>query len=1470
MVFLGMPERCRLLVALLLLIYLPGWTQSVADAPIAVLRTPVADTTTSPLAKRIHALHDRILAEGRMASQLNNETLTRLPIGIAQNVGGLAYVIAIDSAVFTSQGAFFNAYLSLEIPATGDRVAFAATNIAFHPNGLARASTSNRLVLVQDYALTLSKQVTMNLTTADRRNFVEWNCAGFQSINLKGNFEFSNQLLVPDSPDGKPGSGTVKAGFEVANLRDWGSLLVHVDIPPFQLPSLAGVSFAVRNAWVDYSDLANPDGMLFPTSYANTYGSNPTLWQGFYLQAVGVKLPGELHKQRKQIDAANLIIDNRGVSGFFGARNLLGYEEGDLEGWPFSIDSLGVQLQCSQLSGAAFSGRINVPLFEESQPLRYRAFMTNDQGRTDYGFAVRTTQTLTVPLLVAEAELKPNSEIRVVTKNGKLRPEALLHGVLHVGAPLGSSGSKAQLNGLAFQDLYLSTEHPYVRGGVFSLNGLKNHSLAGFPLSLDSLSLRFQDGRAMLTVGAKLNLTEKIPAATTVNIFGKLESVTEGSGDAQRTRQKWTYDKTTLSAITIGVDEGAFSFQGTLQLYDGDPTFGNGFRGEIQARFQPIEKLTATAQFGNVRGMRYWYVDAKALMSNGLPIAPGFGLYGFGGGMYYRMKRKDVPATNATASISDAIPGATRSGIQYVPDSTMGLGLKAAVTIGTSPKPDPFNADAGFELAFNQRGGLRYANFQGEGYFMTPLAKRSASAPLYAALNVNYDTENQTLHANLDTYVNVGGVLRGSQNGQGLAGSAVMHFAPDKWYIYIGTPDARVGLNFLNFVKTGGYFMVRTEIPAMPAPPAVVSSILGDMDLDFMRNESALRRGAGFAFGANLEVGSPQRKYLGPFYGQFHVGAGFDIMLKDYGEARCEGNSSPLGINGWYASGQAYAFLQGAIGIRVNMFFINGEFDILRIGAAAALQAKLPNPAWLRGVAGGEFSILGGLVKGKCRFQVTVGEECKIEGGSALEGVKVISQMSPANSEGEVSVFNAPQVAFNIAIDKAFETLDGDNNYQSYRARLKEFKVICGGRAVAGTLEWNEAGDVVVFKPTDILPPKTSVTASVKVYWEKKENGAWRPLGNGNQVAGETAETQFTTGLAPNHIDAGNVRYSYPLAQQYHFLKGESPGGYLQLVQGQDDLFQPMVDGKAWKFVTRFTPPGSTPGPALEVPLSYDAEQNLITYPLPPQLANEQVYAVSFVRLPATANEGVDQNVTQGEKTLVASGDSNRVSTNSKSIAGSYTNAQEKNLYESRFRTSRFNTFVEKMNALSVGNWADHIEGTNLLRLGLNVEGPETFDAFEIKGSAATAPLIELRADAANPWLRDHLGPQFYNAYPRSNDLKLGWREPQVLGTPPLKAVFIRQSPDDQKLAAEGVDAPPLNTGAVFTYDLSYYTFQDYYELAGKAADLRTQGRLSAAGWPLLGQPYRELMPGTYRFTLSYVLPGRNIVTSRKEFTLSW
>ena len=193
-------------------------------------------------------------------------------------------------------------------------------------------------------------------------------------------------------------------------------------------------------------------------------------------------------------------------------------------------------------------------------------------------------------------------------------------------------------------------------------------------------------------------------------------------------------------------------------------------------------------------------------------------------------------------------------------------------------------------------------------------------------------------------------------------------------------------------------------------------------------------------------------------------------MLKQYKDAHCEGSSEPIGINGWYGNAQAYVFLQGELGVKVNLKFLKFRFPIIQGAAATLLQAKLPNPAWFAGYLGVKFNILGGMMKGNMRFKLEIGNECKIVSGNGKEavvGMAVISDVTPKDT-ANADVFTAPQVAFNFAMDKDIPIQDAEGD-KTFRVQLDQFDLVSNGKTIPGSIKWNANKDVATFYSTEIL-----------------------------------------------------------------------------------------------------------------------------------------------------------------------------------------------------------------------------------------------------------------------------------------------------------------------------------------------------------------------------------------------------------------
>ena len=409
------------------------------------------------------------------------------------------------------------------------------------------------------------------------------------------------------------------------------------------------------------------------------------------------------------------------------------------------------------------------------------------------------------------------------------------------------------------------------------------------------------------------------------------------------------------------------------------------------------------------------------------------------------------------------------SGQFYEPDSTAGLGFKAGVFLAI-PDEKAFSGKLMFEIAFNAQGGLRKIFFLGEGTCMGNMKVMDGPAKLMGKINdfeksanlsasgiendipimkhfngmdksgmaktfggdgdkprdeiklsltVEFNFEQKELTANFKPYISVGnGMIKGAYD-DNLAGEGNLYIGPDKWFINVGTPSNPIKITALGLAELTSYFMMGTSIEGSPAPPDQVAQILGisPESLDYMRDLNALGDGKGIAFGAALAIETGDKQFL-IFYYRITAGLGFDVMVKNYGtDAYCEGRTGSLGVNGWYANGQAYAYFQGSVGINVKLAFVRGRYEILKVSAAAILQAQLPNPFWMKGIVGGNYSILNGLVTGSCRLEVELGEKCQIrENGDELAGIDVIADMSPATGKVDVSVFTKPQGVFNICL----------------------------------------------------------------------------------------------------------------------------------------------------------------------------------------------------------------------------------------------------------------------------------------------------------------------------------------------------------------------------------------------------------------------------------------------------------------------
>lgn len=1433
---------------------------------------------------------------------LTKNDLAGLPIGIApQGCGSGTTIIVVDSAYSTEKGGwFFSAFASIVLPGSAKPIAFAAKNISFNDGGLS-SSSRMKLVLVSTQLIKINDNVNLELP-ADGHNFVEFDCSGFKGINLKGNFIFSDGLLKPDT-EIAPGATTVTASLDIY-ATDLNDIKTTVSITPFKIRGIEDVAFEVRNAVVDCSDLSNPTGFSFPQAYQHTYGENIDLWRGFYLQdlIVRVKVASDSASSRKgiTIQAHDLIIDDLGVSGVFSADNVLPLKDGSADGWPFSIDRLSVTLKLNKITGGGINGSLGVP-FLGDDPAPYTAMIEQGTRGMNYRFSIATTEEkiFSTPFN-AKIRLDKGSTIILEKKdNGSLVPSAILNGAL-------STEGDMKTDKLRFENLTLTSRKPYVLAGEFSTVGSGKSSGGGFPLSISEIKLKIYPGKIGIGFKVSLNLSnseskqgssgqsteggdqtneKSFSASTSLEILIKLQErdvIVPAEGEVAaytKKRHRWEFDRVQINQITLACKTQAFTLEGVLDFYKEDPVYGNGFHGAIKFSIPAVlqNPVRVNAYFGSKQGttenFRYWHLDAYVPLGNIMIYPPALFLTGIMGGASYRMVRQQALVPDfSKMGTEDSGGGSSTESAVYIPDETAGISFMAGITLVIGNE-NAINADVMFEVAFNRGGGLKYVQFNGSAFFMTPASDRvrgmggSPTGTIFAQMSMLYDNDNKVFHSNVKTYINLFGLVTGV-GPNGLVGEAVIHIDKNDWYTYVGRPSQMFGLSILGLVSVETYFMVGTKIENLPLPPKEVQEIFGDIDLSIMRDDMASAGGKGFAAGLRLKIGFDSGDKLTPFYLMFAIGGGTDVMVRNYGNVQCLGRTGKVGISGWYASGQAYVFMMGKIGLRVK----GKSFDIVSLGLAAILQAKLPNPAWLRGMVAGRYSVLGGLVKGKFNLAFVVGEECEMMNqGSEIADVVVIADMKPEADGKDVNVFSAPQVSFNTAIETDFTMMDLNDILNSYRIKLDEVTLSNNGTPIQATMQWNAQKDVLVFKTRDILPQQANLKFFAKIHWEKKSgNGAWEPMKVENQVFYETKEVNFTTGAAPNYIPEENVLYSYPIKYQYNLHVKETGNGYLKLDYGQEYLFPQTEGDKTWSYIARFK---DKKGKTTEVPLAYNASSTTASFAIPPALDKEAIYTMTFIKRPQQTGN-VDQNLLRSETTQTTDSENEMTMTANK-LEGTISQNVEKEIYSQVFRTSKYSTFSEKWISLGKGSDVFDIARGTVAVIGKRTSTTEAFDDFELEGKQNVNPLVQASASPQTPWF-NIISPLLYDLYPYDSEVNIQWRDPQELGVKPLKGVKVTTSVDDFILTDANVSsgiAPSKAANVIVGYYLSYYSYWDYNELVNKAATKyldNWNGRPEGIKRLLSGKGYTDLIEGDYPVDIVYQLPGTNQVTFKQQMLIKF
>jgi len=1320
----------------------------------------------------------------------------QLPVGVKTQIGNVVYTMAITAMRLKTSHAELDIYLEIDLPGEEEDPVFGAFGIPFSRKGGFAGDV--KLALLGDYPIDLqsgkSRIVLQPGNSPGNGTFAMVGCEGFKELNVEGYVVFSRDWLIPDgsleTPEASLDTSSLQMGDRVTanfsfNAQSWDFVVSLQNFKPFFVAGVPDVKWEVGEISLDFSDFENPDHLQFPEDYQSPFLSGSvasSLWKGVYIEAVRVKLPDRFSRPGAApivVDAARIIIDNQGFTGRIGVYNILPLSEGNADGWAFSVDTFRLDIMAMQLREGSMAGLLHVPLLGQNNAGADTPIIPADcmgyQGLIGpggtYSFTARPGSDYQAEMWKAQVVIASNSTISLQHEAGILTAGATLHGAISIDDDFGGAIG-IQVSDIAFSHLGLASRSPYFQPGVWDFPAVIGAQMGGF--SLNFSEIRLEEGtsnrEAHLKFIAAIELSEGNTAISASGGF-RIEGQLQDQGNYER----WRFQKLKVENIYVSASTSAWGLAGELNFYEQHPVFGNGFRGGVkvwfagassmEAREDPANNgIAAIGQFGSLRqsegaSFRYFFVDVMAKFGSGIDIGS-LKLLGIGGGVFNRMAPVNSVTNLAAPPANPATLGSSLSGVVYQPDFTRGFRIKATLVVASPGSDNGFSVNGTFEVVTNNSGGLDTIRIYGNVTLFGPVnwdnAHQENHSGVAVFIEMLYDNvgEERGFTASSDVFINVAqGKLRGgAQHPGGLAhyaGSIDLKFTNLSWFVNIGIPEAPIAVKASLGPLTANlsaYLDIGNAIPPMPDLPDYVTSLTGAL-ANFMRNENLYATGAGFAFGVSAQVAPGKKNIFPAFYYELTFGFGFDLMLQNYGNTQCANNHSDrIGINGWYASGQAWAFLQGRFGIRVNLAFVQGEFEIMQVALAAVLQAKGPNPFWAGARIAGRYRILGGLVKGSFRMKVELGQECIMvgNGGDPMANLNLIMSTQPGEAQSQLPLNARPSVLANLPFDEAFEM-----NEQLYKLVLVNAALKKNGQGMTASVEKETGDNFMELIPHELLPGNSTVDFKVKLALMKKIGYSFS-----DTVKIEERIVQFTTVPGVDSIPTSNIAFSYPLDGQQNFYPQESQQGYLQLLQGQANLL-------SGNLKVRFSAHGNTP---IVVPAQYLQQDKKITFGIP-ALVNDRIYRLELYTQ-SFSPSGSGQHQGGGTGGPLFNEIENWVS-------------EDKVIHTLYFRTSQYATFAAKINA---------IPEIPLSRQGRgSFTQPEPFGGAELNGTQTQDALInfEVRLQGNTWYETGNYQALIYDAFPMEEPITIRntWRD-DIWGMPPVNAFQLGASGELPEVSA--------------------------------------------------------------------------------------
>ncbi len=819
--------------------------------------------------------------------------------------------------------------------------------------------------------------------------------------------------LVPDPRMMKlatpgPNGDTIITPIEFAVDRNR-NMVFEASLPNFIVADLDDFVFQSCSLVVDQSTTINLSRMT------NGPNARPVTWTGRQANDLRVALPiwfggggtrrvgfSPPNDNRIIVNISTLDLDGDAPSFEILKTNLKSISDGRKWGtFDFAIDTFKLSMNRGVLSGSYLSGRLKTPISNDTLKTKYKLSISQSGNQTRIAGSVNLGNGLKFdPLYGASMSISPTSSMRLELVNGNIDVSLNLNGSMSIEAGKTANNPPKIALGINFQDMSIKNS----TNNAFAIGTIQFSQASAFGYGFNQMSDRDGSGFELVTrnipSGSGGNSETEYLLKMTGSLgfpgfdFGKVGG-TALVGFKQTTTGDFTSIPPELSGFNVDANIGPVKFSGSIISYENDSNWGTGFNGQVDCQFALCSGkigIKTNLRLGNIplgaNKRNYWYASGELTLPVPIQIVPSIAqvnglMIGLGSNILFENQQYKVNKSREENRLF-------RGGLEL-----------------TSVTPGQFKAKGILSANMSAGWGINSLGFDadlallGSGYH----GSASSDYEFSARGNFTIDITNSRIHARATAYINAYGLIVGAaKKNSNEIGELDLLFASNDWHIHIGKPSQPLSVKVLG-VNFASYFMLGNGME----PPVYSNKLLQALNGQLpMQPVNVGSMGMGIAHGANFDVSTGDKKFL-MFYGSFAMGAGYNIALIHY-DRGCN-NSNNIGLNGWYATGDVYAYLDGKIGMYVDVFCYEGNLTLAELRCGAILMAGTPNPTWISGKVAGKYSVLGGLVKGKFNFEFTVGDVCTppppiME--SPIANVQLIEDIGPAHNSTNMSLSTKP------------------------------------------------------------------------------------------------------------------------------------------------------------------------------------------------------------------------------------------------------------------------------------------------------------------------------------------------------------------------------------------------------------------------------------------------------------------------------